>query len=77
MTDVHLAHYRYFDRKVGDWRNSIGGVPWCMSDDGMADEDHVVTDDEEQVTCSECVKHIQFVRGWGNTHDIDWFGDNG
>lgn len=77
MSDVvHLAQYRYFDRKTDDWQDSIGGVPWCMSSGGPTDENHVVTDEEDQVTCRECVKHLQFVNGWGWNNDIDWFGED-
>ena len=72
---IHLAHYRYYDRATGEWRNSLGGVPWCLSDEGT-EEQHVVTDDEGAVTCPECQRHIRFVNGWGNVaEDIDWFGE--
>lgn len=74
-TASHLAHYRYFHRESGEWRTASGGIPWCMSSVGT-DEQHVVTDDEAQVTCIDCVAHLRFVQGrplgW---IPVDWFGE--
>lgn len=46
------------------------GKPWCEFEG-----ETLLTENEEAVTCPECLKHLRFCREPFGRKAIDWFGE--